>query len=95
MMMFLKCLSFAYGGQGKHPRQSLSLWINQRHQPPSDGSDTERVQEGMGMGDRLDGFGYAWLADKVDWAAMVFRPSCRRYMVFNTPSVQSTYHGRY
>lgn len=95
MMMFLKCLGFAYGGQGKHPRQSLGLWIDQRHQPPSDGSDTEQVQEGMGMGDRLEGSGYAWLADKVDWAIMVFRPFCRRHMVFNTPSVQSAYHGRY
>ena len=28
MMMFLRCLSFAYGGQGKHPCQSLGLWID-------------------------------------------------------------------
>ena len=95
MMMFLRCLSFAYGGQGKHPRQSLGLWIDRRQQPPPEGSDPERVQEGMGMGERLEGSGYAWMADKIDWAAMVFRPSCRRDMVFNTPSVQSAYHGRY
>lgn len=95
MMMFLKCLGFAYGGQGKHLRQSLGLWIDRRHRPPLEGSDTEQVQEGMGMGSRLEESGYAWLADKVDWAVMVFRPCCRRHMVFNTPSVQSAYHGRY
>lgn len=66
MIMFLKYLGYAYGGQGNHPRRSVGLWINRRTQPPAEGSDCERVQEGMGIGARLKGSGYAWLADKVD-----------------------------
>ena len=47
------------------------------------------------MGEWLEGSGYVWMVDKIDWAAMVFHPSCCHDMVFNTPSVQSTYHGQY
>ena len=49
----------------------------------------------MGMGEWLEGSGYVWMVDKIDWAAMVFYLSCCCDMVFNMPSVQSTYHGQY
>ncbi|KAJ5557548.1 hypothetical protein N7513_003134 [Penicillium frequentans] len=94
MMMFLKCLLHVYGGQGGHPRRSLGLWIDRRTQP-QEGSDTERVQEGMAIGSSLGQYGYGWLANKLNWSIMVFLPSCRRHMVFNTPSLQSAYRIRY
>lgn len=94
MMMFLKCLLYVYGGQGGHPQQSLGLWIDRRTQPRP-GSDTEFIQEGMALGPSLAKYGYGWLASKVDWTVMVFKPAHRAYIVFNTPSIQSVYHQRY
>ncbi|KAJ5364999.1 uncharacterized protein N7496_010712 [Penicillium cataractarum] len=55
----------------------------------------ERVQEGMALGVHLNRTGYAWMADKIDWAAMIFLPTHRPHLVFNTPSLQSAYHARY
>jgi hypothetical protein len=94
MMMFLKCLLYIYGGQGGHPRRSLGLWLDRRTKP-GQGTDTVRIQEGMSIGSTLQQFGYGWLASKLNWASMVFLPSCRGHMVFNTPSLQSAYYQRY
>lgn len=95
MMMFLQCLLCTYGGQGNHFQRRVGLWIDRRTAPPQPGSDTEKVQEGMAIGQSLPQLGYAWLADKLDWTAMSFLPTHRPHMVFNTPSLQSTYHTRY
>lgn len=95
MMMFLRCLTSAYGGQGAHLRRSLGLWIDRRTRRPREGSDREQVQEGMALGMHLERSGYAWMADKLDWAMMIFLPAHRAHMVFNTPSLQSAYHARY
>lgn len=101
MMMFFRCLSCTYGGQGAHLRRSVGLWTDRRTRRPrdgsddSDGSDTERVQEGMALGVHLNRTGYAWMADKIDWAAMIFLPTHRPHLMFNTPSLQSAHHARY
>ena len=95
MMMFLQCLMRVYGGQGHHLRRSLGLWIDRRTRAPAEGSDLERVQEGMAMGVHLAHSGYAWMADKLNWGSMVFLPVNRPNMVFNTPSLQSAYIRRY
>ncbi|PCG88336.1 Hypothetical protein PENO1_110820 [Penicillium occitanis (nom. inval.)] len=95
MMMFLKCLRLSYGGQGYHLRHSNGLWLDRRAQPPAEGSDTERIEEGIGIGDRLQATGYMWFADKIDWFNMTFRSPHRAHMIFNTPTLQSTYHERY
>jgi hypothetical protein len=96
MMMFLRCLLCAYGGQGNHLRRSNGLWLDRHVGPPPDGSDTERVQEGMGMATTLERYGYAWIQDrKLDWDSMTFKPPHRAWIVFNTPSLMSAYHSRY
>lgn len=95
MMMFLQCLLRGYGGQGHHLRRSNGLWLDRRVGRPRDGSDTEQIQEGMGMAITMARYGYAWFSDKLDWAAMTFRPPYRAHMSFNTPSLQSAYHARY
>jgi hypothetical protein len=95
MMMFLQCLMYAYGGQGRHLRHKVGLWIDRRVRQPCDGSDQDQVQEGMAIGPHLEQYGYAWMADKLDWAAMTFRSPYRAYILFNTPSLQSVYHERY
>lgn len=96
MIMFLQCLMCAYGGQGRHQlRYKLGLWIHWRVRPPREGSETDQVQEGMGMGDHLERYGYAWFADKLDWTAMTFRSPHRAHIIFNTPTLQSAYHRRY
>lgn len=94
MMMFLKCLLHVYGGQGGHPRRSLGLWIDRRT-IPQEGTDVALIQEGMAIGPSLQQSGYGWLANKLSWSLMVFLPSCRNHMVFNTPHLQSAYHERY
>lgn len=95
MMMFLQCLLCAYGGQGNHFQRRVGLWIDRRTVQQQQGLDTEKIQEGMAIKHSLEQYGYAWLADKIDWAAMIFRQDHRPHMVFNTPSLQSTYHTRY
>jgi hypothetical protein len=95
MMMFLKTLMCAYGGQGNHLRRSVGLWIDRRERRPGDGAGLERIQEGMSYGIHLAQFGYAWMADKIDWAAMTFLAAHRAHMVFNTPSLQSAYVAHY
>jgi hypothetical protein len=95
MMMFLQCLRLSYGGQGHHLRHSNGLWLDRRARPPVEGSDTERIQEGMGIEARLQATGYMWYADKIDWSSMTFRLPHRAHMAFNTPTLQSTYHERY
>lgn len=95
MMMFLKTLMCAYGGQGNQLRRSVGLWIDRRERRPGDGVGVERIQEGMSYGNHLEQFGYAWMADKIDWAAMTFLPAHRAHMVFNTPSLQSAYIAHY
>lgn len=95
MMMFLRCLACIFGGQGQHLRRSLGLWIDRRVRRAPDGSDQEQVQEGLALGPHLERYCYAWMADKLDWAAMTFRPPHRAHMVFNTPSLQSAYVERY
>ncbi|KAE8335184.1 hypothetical protein BDV24DRAFT_169449 [Aspergillus arachidicola] len=96
MMMFLRCLLYTYGGQGAHPRRCNGLWLDRRVRPPAEGSDQERVDEGLGMEQALHAYGYAWLPEhKVDWASMMFRPPHRAHMVFNTPHLLTAYHRRY
>jgi hypothetical protein len=95
MMMFLQCLRNSYGGQGRHLRHSNGLWLDRRVRAPTDGAEVERIQEGMGLGPRLERTGYAWFADKIDWASMTIRPPHRDHIAFNTPTLQSAYHERY
>ncbi|EER22854.1 hypothetical protein CPC735_001700, partial [Coccidioides posadasii C735 delta SOWgp] len=95
MMMFLRCLLCAYGGQGNHLCRSSGLWLDRRVQPPPEGSDTERIQEGLGMASTLELYGYAWFLDKLDWMAMTFKPPHRAHMVFNTPTLQMAYYRQY
>lgn len=66
MMMFLKTLMCAYGGQGNHLRRSIGLWIDRRERRPGDGAGVEYIQEGMSYGIHLEQFGYAWMADKIN-----------------------------
>ncbi|RHZ50298.1 uncharacterized protein CDV56_100590 [Aspergillus thermomutatus] len=96
MMMFLQCLLQGYGGQGNHLRRSNGLWLDRRVGRPPDGSDIAPIQEGMGMSLTLEQSGYAWIQDgKIDWDSMTFHPQHRAYIVFNTPSLQSTYVSQY
>lgn len=94
MMMFLQCLRVCYGGQGHHLDRCVGLRIDQRANPKPN-SDTDGIQEGMGIQERLAQTGYMWFADKIDWTSMTFQPPHRAHMVFNTPTLQSSYHERY
>lgn len=49
----------------------------------------------MGAKKSLAESGFAWLSDKVDWAAMIFKANHRANLLFNTPSIQSSYRSRY
>lgn len=93
MMMFLRALTYTYGGQGHHLRHSNGLWLDCRVDPGA--GNGERVVEGMGVGETLDRYGYGWFLDKVDWASMVFRVAHRSHMAFNTPTLLSAYSRRY
>ncbi|BAE54527.1 unnamed protein product [Aspergillus oryzae RIB40] len=96
MMMFLRCLLFAFGGQGAHPRRCNGLWLDRRVRPAADGSERERIDEGLGMEQALEQYGYAWLPDhKIDWASMTFRPPHRAHMSLNTPTLLAAYHSHY
>ncbi|KAL5040767.1 hypothetical protein BDW71DRAFT_212801 [Aspergillus fruticulosus] len=95
MMMFLRCLTYVYGGDGAHPSHSNGLWVDRRVRPLVDGSEVERVQEGMGLQVTLEHYRYGWFLDKLDCEAMIFRQPHRPHMVFNTPSLLSQYFPRY
>ncbi|EDN07492.1 predicted protein [Histoplasma mississippiense (nom. inval.)] len=94
MMMFLQCLQHMYGGQGRHLRHSNGLWLDRVVQPRRDGQG-ERVQEGMGFQSNLRRYQYAWMCDKLDWTAMIFKPAHRAHLTFNTPTLQQAFHHRY
>lgn len=95
MMMFLRCLLCAYGGQGNHISHSNGLWIDVRTEPLSGDPVTIKTQEGLGMSITLEKYGYAWFLNKLDWYTMTFKPPHRANMVFNTPTLQSSYQTRY
>ncbi|OJD22346.1 hypothetical protein ACJ73_06306 [Blastomyces percursus] len=95
MMMFLRCLTFTYGGGGHHLQHSTGLWVDRRVRPPAEGSDVERIQEGIGIGETLQLYGFGWFLDKLDYQSMTFRPPHRASMMFNTPTLLSQYYARY
>ena len=96
MMMFIRCLLYIIGGQGRHPRHSSELWIDRK--PPQhqiDGRSSTRSYEGMGIGVMLEQYGYGWLMNKIDWETMIFCRAHRSSLLFNTPSLQGQYRQRY
>ncbi|KAE8383983.1 hypothetical protein BDV23DRAFT_192391 [Aspergillus alliaceus] len=96
IMMFLQCLLYIYSGQGAHPRRCNGLWLDHRVQPLVEGSDQERVDEGLDMEQVLYFYRYVWLPEhKIDWASMMFRLPYRAHMVFNTPYLLTAYHSQY
>ncbi|KAE8334417.1 hypothetical protein BDV24DRAFT_172694 [Aspergillus arachidicola] len=96
MIIFLCCLLFVYRGQGAHPRRCNRLWLDRRVRPAADGSEREWIDEGLGMEQALERYGYAWLPDhKINWASITFRPPHRVYMSFNTPILLAAYHSHY
>lgn len=95
VMMFLSLLTHTYAGGGKRLEQSVGLWVDRQGRRPAYGNDVQRVQEGMGLRKALAETGFAWLADKIDWASMVFAPEHRASFLFNAPSVQSSCSSRY
>ncbi|KAJ9292425.1 hypothetical protein DTO271G3_8792 [Paecilomyces variotii] len=96
IIIFLKCLIYTFGGQGRSLPRYNGLWLNRRVQPPVRGTDQEQVQEGLSMGETLEHYGFAWFLDKLDWTAMTFRPPHRKVITsFNIPSMLSAYHRHY
>lgn len=95
MMTFLRALMYVAGGQGAHPRRCNVLWIDHRVRPPEEGSDAERIDEGLGWGTTITEFGYAWFRDKIDWQSMTFARLYRRHLPLRAPSLLAAYHARY
>ncbi|KAK2793818.1 hypothetical protein FQN50_009980 [Emmonsiellopsis sp. PD_5] len=96
MMMFLQCLQYMYGGQGGHLRHSNGLWLDYVvRQSKHDREGPGKIQEGMGFQRNLQQYQYAWMCDKLDWTAMVFKPEHRANLTFNTPTLQQAFHHHY
>ena len=93
--MFLQCLLCTYGGQGNHIQCSNGLWLDWQVKWPSNSSNVEWIQEGLGMAFTLKQCGYTWFLEKLNWKTMTFWPPHCVHMAFNTPSLQLAYHPQY
>ena len=51
--------------------------------------------EGLGWGETMEQYGYAWFLDKFDWVSMVFREPHRARLVVRLPSLLGGYYTRY
>lgn len=94
-MAFLRALHYGLGGQGASPSHCRELWISERTQPPGEGEDTGTIIEGLGWGETMQRYGFAWFLDKFDWGPMLFREPYRARLAIRLPSLLGSYLPRY
>ena len=94
-MAFLRALHYGLGGQGASPSHCRELWISERTQPPGEGEETGTIIEGLGWGETMQRYGFAWFLDKFDWGPMLFREPHRTRLAIRLPSLLGSYIPRY
>jgi len=94
MVMLLRCLRSAFGSGLL--RDQPELW-----KPASIAQNTQRRTGhrqlvGMGLGDSLARYGFAWLSvGLVDWKTLTFNPTIAEYVMFNNNKLLDSYKARW
>ncbi|KAJ5091028.1 hypothetical protein N7532_009712 [Penicillium argentinense] len=93
MILFLRCLRWAFGGGGNRLEQSRASWQDVKEVPESNGQIQYR--EGIGLGTTIQRHGYGWFLNKIHWDTMGFRPAHRLHMDLHTPAGMAQFRVNY